>query len=179
METYTKTKGFEQHPRYLRDRGNAIAALDLKSIDEPIVDIVSAFARLAHCFPLQSCCGHFICDPKQDILTLDPIPTNYTGSVRYRIAYIAVCIQNSRSGRVLRDALAKIPTLDPANIQFGSADWFWEQFVNSYVLQVEPAGYMGQDEAILDVKEARQVQMVRNLFFKELKNTLCNSLMNQ
>lgn len=170
MKTFTASKGFVTNPQYAQSREDTISALDLNCIDEPIVEIVSAFANLTYCFPLQSCFGHFVCPPEKDTHTLSPIPKWYTGSVRYRIAYIALCIENNLNGQILHESLAKIPALDPAYIQFGSADWFWERFVNSYVLQVEPAGHMGQDEAILDAKEARHVQMVRDLFFMELKN---------
>lgn len=158
------------NPRFFQDRKETVAALDLGSIDEPIVDIVSAFAELPYCFPLQSCFGHFVCVPEQDVHTLAPIPTGYAGPVRYRIAYIALCIENSRYGQILRESLAEIPAADPAYIRFGSADWFWERFVNSYILQVEPEGHMGKDEVILEATEARHVQMVRDLFFEELRN---------
>ncbi|MDY7036451.1 MAG: hypothetical protein SV375_09880 [Thermodesulfobacteriota bacterium] len=179
MDTFTKTKEFVINSRYIQDRKNTIAGLDLSSIDEPIMDIVSAFAELPYCFPLQSCFGHFICDPEQDIHTLDPIFTDYQGSVRYRIAYIAVCIENSRYGRIFRESLTKIPTLDPAYIHFGSAGWFWERFVNSYVLQIEPVAHIGEDETILEPTEARQVQMVRDLFFEELRNLVCMNMTNR
>lgn len=176
METFTVSKEFEQNPRYFQDRKNTVAALDLSSIDEPIVDIVSALAELPYCFPLQSCFGHFVCHPEQDIHTIDPIPKVYAGPVRYRIAYIAVCIENSRYGQILRDSLEEISAIDPAFIQFGSADWFWNRFVNSYVLQVEPVAHMGKDEIILEAMETRHIQVVRDLFFEELRNLACMNL---
>lgn len=158
------------NPRFAQDREAVIEALDLASIDEPIVDIVSAFTELPYCFPLQSCYGHFVCVSEKDSHTLAPIPSGYTGSVRYRIAYIALCIENSCNGRLLLACLAKIHTLDPAYIQFGSADWFWERFLNSYILQVEPERHLSKDEAILEVKEAQHVQRVRDLFFENLRD---------
>jgi hypothetical protein len=69
----------------------------------------------------------------------------------------------------LLESLAKLPALDPAYIQFGSADWFWERFANSYILQVEPVDHMSKDEAILEAKEAQHVQRVRDLFFEILR----------
>ena len=172
METFTREKPFVFNPGYLQDRLDTITALDLKSIDKPIVDIVAALAELAHCFPLQSCCGHFVCRPGQGLHTLEPIPEGFAGPVRYRIAYIALCIENSRPGRALRESLAEIPEIDSACIQFGSADWFWKQFPNSYVLQVEPADYQEKDEATLEVSEAIHLQVVRDQFFDELRNVL-------
>lgn len=32
-----------------------------------------------------------------------------------------------------------ITAIEPDYLQFGSADWFWERWLNSYALQVEPA----------------------------------------
>jgi hypothetical protein len=176
VKTFTESREFVTHLQYYQDRKKAIAALDLDSIDEPIVDIVSAFAGLSFCFPLQSCFGHFVCDPEQNTRTLAPVPKTYAGSVRYRIAYIALCIENCRNGRILHNFLAEIPTIDPAYIQFGSADWFWEQFANSYILQIEPVVHKGMDEAILEAAEARHVQIVRDLFFNQLRNLVCKEL---
>lgn len=170
LETFTEPKSFEPYPEYRGCRKDTIAVLDFGSIDEPIVDIVSAFANSPYCFPLQSCYGHFICGTDQDIRNLDPIPPVYSGTVKYRIAYIALCVENSRYGMMLYESLAEITAVSPAYIQFGSADWFWERFPNSYVLQVEPSRYRNRDEAILDVSEARRVQTARDIFFNELRN---------
>ncbi len=88
--------------------------------------------------------------------------------MRYRIAYVAVCLENTESGRNLRDSLRAIAASDPDYVQFGSADWFWERHVNSYALQVEPKRYMRMDEIVLDHAEALRVQERRNLLFKDL-----------
>lgn len=45
---------------YPQERRVALEALDLHSIDAPILDIIRMFAALPYCFTLQSCCGHFI-----------------------------------------------------------------------------------------------------------------------
>lgn len=172
METFTEYREFEINEQYDLDRRNTILTLDSGSIDAPIADIVSGFAELPHCFPLQSCAGHFICDPGQDIHTLDSVPAAFSGRVRYRIAYIALCLENSRRGRLLRESMAGIPTVDPGTIQFGSADWFWDRFPNSYVLQVEPERHKHKDEAILHADEARHVQTIRDLFFEEMRKRL-------
>ena len=176
METFAEPREFVENSRYSQDRQETLAALDLGTIDEPIVDIVADFAALPHCFPLQSCVGHFVCLPGQDARTLDPVPTGYAGEVRYRIAYVALCIENSRRGRTFRDSIGKIPAMDPAYIQFGSADWFWEQWVNSYTLQVEPMAHMRKDEAILNVTEALRIQKTRDLFFDGLRKLLSREL---
>ena len=176
METFTAPREFVENNRYTRDRKNALAALDQASIETPITDVVSGLAALPHCYPLQSCVGHFVCAHGRDIHTLDPIPTGYTGPVRYRIAYIAVCIENSPRGHTLRRSLAGIPARDPVCIQFGSADWFWSRCPNSFALQVEPISCMNKDEAMLDVTEALRIQEARDLFFEELRKMLSGAL---
>jgi hypothetical protein len=160
------------NPRYAQDRQDALAALDLKSIDAPIVDIVAGFAALPHCFTLQSCYGHFVCDPHQSPHNLEPIAADCCGAITYRIAYLALCLENSRRGRGLREALARIPEVAPGYVQFGSADWFWERWANSYALQVEPATHRLKDEAVLEPTEALRTQNARDLFFGKIRALL-------
>ena len=154
---------------YAHARQRSIAVLDLASIDDPIKDIVEGFASLPHCFTLQCCYGHFICSPEQDQHNLEPIPFGFPGSTRYRIAYVSFCLENSLRGRALRQSLAQLTAVDPDYVQFGSADWFWERWANSYVLQVEPEAHMLKDEAILGPAQARHTQGVRDLVFRELR----------
>ena len=77
---------------------------------------------------------------------------------------------------MLRSCLSQIPTRAPEYIQFGSADWFWKRWANSYVLQVEPARHKEKDAVILDATEARQVQRVRDQFLVELKSRVTQNL---
>ena len=79
---------------------------------------------------------------------------------------------------MLRACLSRIPARAPDCIQFGSADWFWERWANTYVLQVEPARHKEKDEVILDAAEARQVQTVRDQFFMDLKTMLSRHVGN-
>jgi hypothetical protein len=142
-------------------------------IDEPIVELINTFNRLSYCFTLQSCYGHFVYSGQNDPQNLEPLPLMDTiGNVEYRIAYIAFCIENSDSGRSFLEALKDIPDIDPYNIQFCCAEWFWEQQVNSYALQVEPDRFKSQDTAILEYKEALIVEKVRNEFFAQLRDLL-------
>jgi len=92
--------------------------------------------------------------------------------VEYRIAYIALCIENSLLGRVLFNALNKITAIDPENVQFCCADWFWKRQVNSYALQVEPDRFKRKDTAVLDYKEALHIEKIRNEFFIRLYELL-------
>jgi hypothetical protein len=179
LETFAAAREFVNHARYSQDRRETLAALDLGSIDKPIVDIIAGFAALPHCFTLQCCYGHFVCTAGQDPQNFDPIPLGHTGLVRYRIAYLGICLENSRRGRVLQQSLARVPALDPGYIQFGSADWFREHWVNSYALQVEPVEYQLKDEAMLEPTVALHTQGVRDLFFRHLREILAAELSRQ
>ena len=161
-----------KNPRFSKDRHDTLAALDLRTIDEPIVDIIDGFTALPHCFTVQSCYGHFLYSPEQDTYSLDPVPTNNTGYIRYRLAYIVFCIDNCQAGRAFHNSLVQIPELDPDYVQFGCAEWFWKRFVNSYVLQLEPTRFKRKDEAILEHTEALHVQQQRGLFFRKLRGLL-------
>ncbi len=178
METFTEPREFVENPQYSHDRQSTLAALNIISIYGPIVDIVGGFAALPHCFPLQSCYGHFVCAPDQDSRTLNPIPPGYAGLVRYRIAYVALCLENSHRGWLLRDSLARVPAVEPHYVQFGTPDWYWRRLmmVNSYALQVEPIAQRLKDEAMLGPAEALHTQRVRDLFFAELRDVLAAEL---
>ena len=122
METFKEPREFVENLGYAQDRHDALATLDMSSIDRPIVDIVAGFAALPHCFTLQSCYGHFVCAPQQDPHTLEPTSADYSGPLRYRIAYMAFCVENSPRGRALREAFSQIPGVAPGYVQFGSAE---------------------------------------------------------
>lgn len=179
METLAKPRAMVDSPDYLRQRRAALDALDLRSIDPPIVDLIADFATLSHCFTLQSCYGHFLSSPDQAPNALERVPVAHAGSVRYRIAYIAVCVANDSSGRGLLESLRQVPRIDPDYVQFGSADWFWKRWPNSYALQVEPKRYEQRDEAILQVAEALHVQSTRDAFFGELRRLVTHEVREQ
>lgn len=172
METFTPPRDLVENDRYPDERRAALAALDLTAVDEPIVDVVEAFAPLPHVFTLQCCFGHFLTAPEQDEHSLAPIPDGHNGPVRYRIAYVAFGIEDSGRGRAFLDRLSRIPAIAPAYVQFGSAEWFWAQWLNSYTLQVEPAAHQYKDQAVLTVAEALRAQRVRARFFDELRRVL-------
>jgi hypothetical protein len=176
LETFREPKDFVDDPNFLKVREAALTALDLSSVDKPIVDILSGFAAVPHCFSLQCCFGHFLCSPKSDPHSLEPIPSDYQGQVRYRIAYIALALENSRRGLALRESLCRLTAIDADFVHFGSPGWFWERRVNSYVLQVEPIADKFKDEALLDFAEALHTQRVRDLFFKELRGLMAREI---
>ena len=173
METYTELKELMENPHYQAQRQKNLGGLSDSMIDEPIIEIVNGFNKLPYCFTLQSCYGHFLYNGQKDPHSLDPLPvTNTIARVEYKIAYIALCIEDSDSGRRLFEALKKITIIDPENIQFCCAEWFWNRQVNSYALQVEPDRFKHEDKAILDYKEALNIEKIRNEFFVKLKELL-------
>jgi hypothetical protein len=90
----------------------------------------------------------------------------------YRIAYLALCIENSVPGRRLRSLLEGVPLVAVDCIQFASPDWFWERQLNSYALQVEPERLKDKDAAVIGYQEALRVQDVRDLFFTRIAEVL-------
>jgi hypothetical protein len=172
LETLIGPKPFVESRRYSRDREDVLRRLDPRSLDAPIVELIAAFNTLPFCFTLQSCYGHFIWRPGQDDHALEPVPREDCGPVRYRIAYVALCLENTAAGRTLHRSLEQMAADDPDYVQFGSAEWFWDRHANSYALQVEPVRYMQRDEALLDHAEALRVQERRDLLFENLGKLL-------
>jgi hypothetical protein len=168
METFADAREFVENPRYQRDREVVLEKLALENIDGPIRNIVAGFAELPYCFSLQSCYGHFVHAAQPQLDNLEPLPSHDVGTVQYRIAYMALCLENSREGRHLRRALEQIPASDPEYVQFGSPEWFWQRHLNSFALQVEPSRFADRDVAILGHEEALYVQEVRDRFFTRL-----------
>ena len=173
METFREPKGFVKNSGFSRQRQACLENLDINSIDAPIIDIVKGFSNLSYCFTLQSCCGHFLHISQKDPYNIEPLrQSDRIKKVKYRIAYIALCIENSDHGISLFKDLKRIPLIDEEYIQFGSAEWFWERQVNSYALQVEPIRHMKKDKIIVDYKEALHLQETKKHFFAELRHLI-------
>ena len=173
METFSAPRGFVKNPNYHNQRRESLRNLDLSTIDPPIIDIVRGFSKLNYCFTLQSCYGHFLYPGKRDPDNIGPLPVvNDIKSVEYRIAYLAICIENSIPGKELFDNLGEIPSIDQEYIQFGTANWFWERQLNSYALQVEPIRYLTRDRCRIDYGEALHVEKIRNQFIEQLRTLL-------
>jgi len=168
METFAPPRRLADNPHFESDRKNVLEKFALDEIDAPIRSVVDGFSRLPYCFTLQSCYGHFVYSEARAPDNLEPLPPNYLGAIIYRIAYMALCIQNSSAGNQLLSALAGLPSINPDLIQFGSPRWFWDRHVNSFALQVEPSRFADQDQATIDYAEALQVQKVRDEFYTKL-----------
>jgi hypothetical protein len=175
LETFIEPKALVENPHYCDQRQRSLASLNNDVIDMPIIGLINAFNKLPYTFTLQSCYGHFIYNGQNDPQNLEPLPLMDTITrVEYRIAYIAFCIEYSKSGRSFLDALEAIADVDPDNIQFCCAEWFWERQVNSYALQVEPDRFKFEDKAMLNYIEALKIEKIRNEFFTQLSKLLQN-----
>ena len=169
METFTNLKDFVDNPYFHDQREKYLSKLDIESIDAPIVELISGFAKLDYCFTLQSCYGHFLHDNQKNTSNIERLPaSNSISSVEYKIAYIALCIENSKQGKFIFQHLRDIPSIDSEYVQFGCAEWFWARQVNSYALQVEPKRHMMKDRLSVDYLEALYIEKVRNNFFSQL-----------
>lgn len=176
METFTELKELSEDPYYQVQRQKSLCNLIDDMLDGPIIDLINGFNELPYCFTLQSCYGHFVYNGQKDFHNPEPLLAKDTiAKVEYRIAYIAFCIENSASGRGLFEDLKEITAIDPENVQFCCAEWFWKRQVNSYALQVEPDRFKRQDKAILNFKEALCIERVRNEFFVRLDELLENA----
>jgi hypothetical protein len=175
LETFTDLKDFVDNPYFHDQRKNYLSRLDIESIDTPIVKLIKGFTKLDYCFTLQSCYGHFLHNDQKDPYNLEPLPVSKSiSNVEYKIAYIALCIKNSKKGSFIFQHLKNIPLIDPEYVQFGCAEWFWERHVNSYTLQVEPIRHMTKDRISVDYLEALHIERVRNNFFNQLKKLIKN-----
>jgi hypothetical protein len=162
-----------ENPCFKVQKKRCLAGLAEATLDAPTVPIIQALNACSYRFTLQCCYGHFLYEGQLDKHNLATLPPRADiDRVEYRIAYIAFCVENSPTGRRFLAALEALPAIDPENIQLGSAEWFWQKQINSYVLQVEPDRFKHKDTAILDFKEALYIEKIRKRFFAKLKAVL-------
>ena len=173
METFTRLKKFKKNLYYQEQRQKSIDTLKIGIIDKPIVNLIKWFLKLPYCFTLQSCYGHFVYDGQRNTDNIEKVlKSQNIKFVEYRIAYIALCMQDSKSGSKLFEELSMVPQIDDKYIQFGCAEWFWERQVNSFALQIEPERYSTKDKVFIDYEEALHIEIIRNKFFKKLKDMI-------
>ncbi len=177
METFTELKDFVENPHFYGQRQRSVSSLDRTTIDSPIVEIIEGFFMLPYCFTLQSCYGHFLYNDQRDRNNIKPLPVSENiAEVEYRIAYIALCIEDSDPGRKLFSELSEVPAVDPEYIQFCCADWFWKDQVNSYALQVEPERFKEKDRCSVSYQEALHIEKVKSAFFAGIRRIVQNRL---
>jgi hypothetical protein len=170
VETFTELKDFVDNPHFNKQRQRSLRSLDLETIDPPLVDIIDGFSKLPYCFTLQSCYGHFLYPDQKNEKNIEPLPdSEEIAEVEYRIAYIALCIEDSGQGRELFSTLSEVASIDSEYIQFCSSDWFWKDQVNSFALQVEPDQYKTKDKCSVSYQEALHIEKVRNQFFNKIR----------
>jgi hypothetical protein len=178
METFTPPRPFITHQDYRRDRERTLQNLSQEilknAIDPPLLPLVQECISIPHCFTLQCCYGHFVHRLAPDLENLVPISSirEPVGPIRYRIAYLVLCIENSRNGRSLYHDLAGMTEMDLMFIQFGSADWFWDQMPNTYCIQLEPERLKEEDSGLVSWEEALRIEELRTPFFAELVNIM-------
>jgi len=173
LETFTKPKKFVEAPQFKEQRRQSLLDLAIDDIDAPIAGLITSFSKLSHVYTLQSCYGHFLYPGQMDQQHIGSIPAlNDATAITYRIAYVAICLENNPLGKELYEGLSHVPEIAPDHIQFGCAEWFWERHVNSYVLQVEPWREMIKDTAMIGYDEAIYIDKVRNEFFDRLNGLI-------
>jgi hypothetical protein len=169
METFIEAKSLIENPDFNERRRMALGELSFDAIDKPIVEVIKKITSISYCFTLQSCYGHFLYAGQKDPHNIEPVSLNARDQeVEYRIAYLAICVQNNPRGRKLLEDISKIPSIDQKNIQYGSAEWFWERQINSFVVQVEPERFKSQDRCVVNYTEAITLERVRSLFWQEI-----------
>jgi len=176
LETFTELKELTENPHYHVQRQKSLGDFTDDMIDQPIIALIKGFNKLPYCFTLQCCYGHFVYNDQKDSHNFELLPVKDTiVKVEYRIAYIAFCIEKSLLGSELFETLKSITTIDPENIQFCCAEWFWKRQVNSYALQVGPDRFKRKDAAILDYADALHIEKIRNEFFLRLYDLVENA----
>ncbi len=169
METYAEARELVENPDFRKQKRTALQGLTDDMIDPPIRDIIRKLNGLPHCFTLQCCYGHFVYEGQSDPHNLERLPaTDDISEIEYRLAYVAFCVDNNDAGRRLLDRFREIATGNSEYVQFLSAEWFWERQVNSYAVQVMPDRHKNKDTAMINYREALQVQAVRDRVYEGL-----------
>ena len=55
-------------------------------------------------------------------------------------------------------------------MHFFSAQWFWDQWINSYAVQIISKRFKVKDSVVIDFHEAEKLKQARDIFFAYLKN---------
>ena len=182
MQTFTAWRPFVSDSSYMARRRDELAGLErlLSSgaIDTPFMPLVKSIREIPYCYTLQSCFGHFVLSDGTERYRIKDMCDRLDEDtiIRFKIPYIAFCVENSESGRSFVDDLKAVQRIDSEYIQFGCADWFWNYCVNSYVLQVEPERYAYEDSCEVTLEEAVHLESTRDKFYKAVDRLVVNRL---
>ena len=173
METFANAGKLTRDPCYLLNKERQVSKIKTDEIDVPLRRFIREFNRIPHAYTLQCCWGHFLRGYPKNPVIQDELPER-TGheKVVYQIAYLAFCVQNCAPGKRLLEKMEQTVALDPNFVQFGSARWFRQQQVNSYVLQVVPERFKFCDRCSLEYKEARKIQKLKKAFFNDMNQKI-------
>jgi hypothetical protein len=170
VQTFAKPKELLENPHYKDQKQKSLTGLSDATIDAPILELINSINQASYCFTIQSCYGHFIYQGRSDPYNVEPLPvTDSQDNLKYKIAYVCLCIEDKEAGKGLLESLKDITAIDPQNVQFCCAEWFWQRQVNSYALQVQPERFKHKDSAILGYKEALRIEKIRDKFFTKLR----------
>ena len=173
MKTFTEIKKFVDNADFVDSRNSALRNFNFQIIDQPISSIVKKLIGIPYCYTLQSCYGHFLYTNNTDPTNCNPLPKDPLHvDIEYRISYVALCLQNNKKGRELFKLFKEFELMKPNLIQFGCADWFWERHVNSYVIQIEPERFKYVDHCVIQYDEACEIEKVKTVFWKRLKEQI-------
>lgn len=172
MQTFISERPLAQVPDFQARKKAALKRLTGAEIDAPIRDAVRLLNSLPWCFTLQCCAGHFVPPGEGNQHTLERVDKDsLAASYTYRIAYLALCLDDTPKGRDFLARLRRIPgAVDPKYVQFGCAQWFLDQHADSYVLQVQPAANALVDHMDVDADEALRIQSARDIFWRLLED---------
>lgn len=161
MRTFDTAPPLESDLAFSINRSQSLHLLDLSVIDIPIVDTVYKYSKLECCYPVQSCWGHF--DHAYSFWGRGAAVNclNRGQTMRYRIAYLALCLDDSEHGAFLLELLRQVPQCVGGSVQFGSAKWFRELHNNIYVVQTAPPHCIYLDSCYIDKKEAQYIHKSR------------------
>ncbi|HII99788.1 MAG TPA: hypothetical protein HA272_11185 [Methanoregula sp.] len=181
METFTPPRPFVPHVGYQQDRDRSLRGLEQEirngTIDPPILPLVKECIPITHCFTVQCCYGHFVHQLEPDPENLIPV-THYRDRkeeiepIRYRIAYLALCIEDIPAGHTMYADLQEMADRNPVFIQFGSADWFSERMPNTYCIQLEPERMKTEDSGLVTWEEASRIEELKMPFFTNVTEIL-------
>ncbi|HUV61029.1 MAG TPA: hypothetical protein VMW71_02540 [Thermoplasmata archaeon] len=81
---------------------------------------------------------------------------------------MAFCVQNTPSDLRLFKDPKYVAEEDSEYIQFGSASWFWNRSMNSYVLQAELVRHSSEDSFDVGTAEAARVEAARGTLYAKI-----------